>query len=241
MQKIKGTVYICFDASGSTNDLIRSKYKSIYKKYQKIYTDVKTISFTVKAEFKNIEDIINSKGQGGTYLSSALKLVLPEIIVNKNDTKLVIAGDGDIWEEDVESSMKLIHEALRHCEVDYYELTDKDASYLLSNRLQSLDSFVIWQIHYAVNNLNVFKIGSKYDINGELLLKKVAVYAVTHKVGGKEYLFVSDQPLSKGMVVVCDTKYGKTYGYIESKRYMIMTNDEIEKYKKCYDLYVVRK
>ena len=48
----------------------------------------------------------------------------------------------------------------------------------------------------------------------DLIKSKVAIYKVEHSKGGKQYTFVSDEYLPIGIMVICDTKYGQSYGKI---------------------------
>lgn len=43
---------------------------------------------------------------------------------------------------------------------------------------------------------------------------QVVIYKVEHSKGGKQYTFVADEDLPIGTMVICDTKYGQTYGKI---------------------------
>lgn len=43
---------------------------------------------------------------------------------------------------------------------------------------------------------------------------QVVIYKVEHSKGGKQYTFIADEDLPIGTMVICDTKYGQTYGKI---------------------------
>lgn len=66
--------------------------------------------------------------------------------------------------------------------------------------------------------------------NLENLLKpQVNIYKVEHREGQQRYDFVSDEELPIGTIVVCDTKYGHTYGKVK------FTHKGVDDgYKKCW-------
>lgn len=43
---------------------------------------------------------------------------------------------------------------------------------------------------------------------------QVVIYKVEHSKGGKQYTFITDEDLPIGTMVICDTKYGQSYGKI---------------------------
>lgn len=43
---------------------------------------------------------------------------------------------------------------------------------------------------------------------------QVIIYKVEHSKGGKQYTFIADEDLPIGTMVICDTKYGQSYGKI---------------------------
>lgn len=78
-------------------------------------------------------------------------------------------------------------------------------------------------------------IGCKFDLFGECQITKtldhvpsffeiaelekiikpqVIIYKVEHSKGGKQYTFIADEDLPIGTMVICDTKYGQSYGKI---------------------------
>jgi hypothetical protein len=56
----------------------------------------------------------------------------------------------------------------------------------------------------------------KFNINKleNLIKPKVVIYKVEHSKGGKQYTFIADEDLPIGTMVICDTKYGQSYGKI---------------------------
>lgn len=46
---------------------------------------------------------------------------------------------------------------------------------------------------------------------------KIVIYKVEHSKNGKRYTFISDEDLPVGTIVICNTKYGQTYGKIVDK------------------------
>ena len=60
-------------------------------------------------------------------------------------------------------------------------------------------------------------------------IKPVTTYLVEHTKGGKQYTFISDETLSVGDMVVCDTKFGNSYGKVVDIKQM--ADDEN---KKCW-------
>lgn len=64
--------------------------------------------------------------------------------------------------------------------------------------------------------------------------KKVNIYRVEHKQDGKKYDFISSQLLQEGMIVVCDTSQGKSYGRIVDIIFKELTEEEIKQYKECW-------
>lgn len=64
--------------------------------------------------------------------------------------------------------------------------------------------------------------------------KKVNIYRVEHKQDGKKYDFISSQLLQEGMIVVCDTSQGKSYGRIVDIIFKELTEQEIKQYKECW-------
>jgi hypothetical protein len=64
--------------------------------------------------------------------------------------------------------------------------------------------------------------------------KTKAIYHVEHQKNGKLYEFISSQLLPDGEFVVCDTKYGKSYGKIVNTEFKDLTESEIKEYKECW-------
>lgn len=62
-------------------------------------------------------------------------------------------------------------------------------------------------------------------------LDKVNIYGVEHAQGGKLYDFISDEELSIGDFVVCDTCMGKSYGVVKKIEKGVNNN-----HKKCKKL-----
>lgn len=60
------------------------------------------------------------------------------------------------------------------------------------------------------------------------------VYFVEHKQGGEQYSFLSDENLAVGDLVICDTKYGRTYGRVRDVKTLELSQETILAYKKCW-------
>lgn len=61
--------------------------------------------------------------------------------------------------------------------------------------------------------------------------KEYQLYEVEHQEGGKRYLFRSMLGLKIGKIVVCDTRFGKTYGRIVDSVTKELTEEEYKAYK----------
>lgn len=61
--------------------------------------------------------------------------------------------------------------------------------------------------------------------------KECQLYEVEHKEGGKRYLFRSMLKKNIGEMVVCDTKFGKSYGQVVNKVTKELTEEEYKAYK----------
>lgn len=86
------------------------------------------------------------------------------------------------------------------------------------------------QIVIEVNNqLQVIPTYQKYRLKEENKM----VYGVEHRVDGKVYDFLSDNSLEVGDFVVCNTKYGQSYGKVVTKELKNIPSKELALYKKC--------
>jgi hypothetical protein len=56
--------------------------------------------------------------------------------------------------------------------------------------------------------------GFKLEILEDSIKPQILIYKVEHSKGGKQYTFVADEDLPIGTMVICDTKYGQSYGKI---------------------------
>lgn len=95
--------YFVFDVSGSATKEKRVEYKKIYDACKGAYSRVKVISHTTEGKFTTIEDVLENKESGGTYISSGVSVAMNDMIKvhNSYDTiGLCIVGDGDNWAED---------------------------------------------------------------------------------------------------------------------------------------------
>lgn len=79
------------------------------------------------------------------------------------------------------------------------------------------------------NQLKVIPTYQKYRLKEE---KKI-VYGVEHRIDGKVYDFLSDNSLEVGDFVVCNTKYGQSYGKVVTKELKTIPSKELALYKKC--------
>lgn len=61
--------------------------------------------------------------------------------------------------------------------------------------------------------------------------KTYTLYEVEHQEGGKRYLFRSLLKRNVGEMVVCDTKFGRSYGQVVEKKIKELTDKEYEEYK----------
>lgn len=61
--------------------------------------------------------------------------------------------------------------------------------------------------------------------------KKYQLYEVEHQEGGKRYLFRSDLDHTLDDMVVCETKFGKSYGKMVKTFYKELTEEEYKAYK----------
>lgn len=61
--------------------------------------------------------------------------------------------------------------------------------------------------------------------------KKYQLYEVEHQEGGKRYLFRSDLDHTLDDMVVCETKFGKSYGKMVDRFYKELTEEEYKQYK----------
>lgn len=61
--------------------------------------------------------------------------------------------------------------------------------------------------------------------------KKYQLYEVEHQEGGKRYLFRSDLDHTLDDMVVCETKFGKSYGKMVDRFYKELTEEEYKAYK----------
>ena len=165
-EKIKGTAYLCFDVSGSIDSEKREYYRQTYRHYKNKYEYVKVIKHTTVAKFTDIEDVLAGTDSGGTYISSALKLAIGEIIVeNKKSNTVVICGDGDNWSEDDERVVTAIKTLTTYCKVDYFEFLPSTYTTTMFGRLNKYlkDS----------NNLKLYKItDKKQNIFGKNINRK---------------------------------------------------------------------
>lgn len=95
-------------------------------------------------------------------------------------------------------------------------------------------------INVTVFNDNSFTISKDEDFtltfkSGRYKLvpqkKEYQLYEVEHQEGGKRYLFRSMLGLKIGKIVVCDTRFGKTYGRIVDSVTKELTEEEYKAYK----------
>lgn len=121
-EKIKGIAFMCFDVSGSVDNEKKRYYKKVYEHYNSKYENVEVIKHTTVAKFTGIKDVLSGQDSGGTYISSALRLAIGEIIARNNPSDVVvICGDGDNWSEDDNRVVKLVEVICTYCKVDYFE------------------------------------------------------------------------------------------------------------------------
>lgn len=64
--------------------------------------------------------------------------------------------------------------------------------------------------------------------------KSFTIYYIEHKPNEKQYKFRSNERLNINDFVICDTKFGKTYGKVCSYEEVMLTEKESEQYKKCW-------
>ena len=80
-----------------------------------------------------------------------------------------------------------------------------------------------------VGNSNKIGFPGKYRLVPQK--KEYQLYEVEHQEGGKRYLFRSMLGLKIGKIVVCDTRFGKTYGRIVDSVTKELTEEEYKAYK----------
>lgn len=85
-------------------------------------------------------------------------------------------------------------------------------------------------IEIVVGSERVVPTYQKYRLKEE---ENKMVYGVEHRVDGKVYDFLSDNSLEVGDFVVCNTKYGQSYGKVVTKELKIIPSKELVLYKKC--------
>ncbi|EKS4345069.1 hypothetical protein QB607_003073 [Clostridium botulinum] len=88
-------------------------------------------------------------------------------------------------------------------------------------------------------------IDSKQRFKLKEFKKSFTFYFVEHKQDGNQYKFRSDDKLTKGDFVICDTKFGKTYGKVikiklieishaNFEALQVFEEDYKQNYKKCW-------
>ena len=80
-----------------------------------------------------------------------------------------------------------------------------------------------------IDNYKVLGTDGRYKLVPQK--KEYQLYEVEHQEGGKRYLFRSDLDHTLDDMVVCKTKFGKSYGKMVKTLYKTLTEEEYKAYK----------
>lgn len=151
-EKIKATAFISYDSSNSIDDNTKLYYKKVYDHYNERYETVKVIRHSLKAEFTDINGLLDKWEGGGTYMSSGLKLIAGEILARDNSLDMaVFCGDGDNWSEDNERVFNLIDILDQHCKIDYFEFFPSTYTTTMYGKLSD-------RYEFGDNSVNLYKV-----------------------------------------------------------------------------------
>lgn len=197
--------YLLFDVSGSTENQ-KEYYKNIYEYYKLKFDKVVTIGYTTIAKYVCMDDILNQTYSGGTYISSGIRLIAGDVLSSADHSTIIICSDGGNWSEDNDSLYRIMNKLHNEgVKFIYHEILPQSYSYPIGEKLNSLNlSFTLEK--YTIKN-------KEQDIFGKQL-ETYLIYEIEHKLNGKRYLFRSKKILDIDTFVLCNTKYGKTYGKI---------------------------
>ncbi len=94
-----------------------------------------------------------------------------------------------------------------------------------------------------ISKSKVYGLEIKFNLSADYILpsahkyrlvqqkKEYQLYEVEHQEGGKRYLFRSDLDHTLDDMVVCETKFGKSYGKMVDRFYKKLTEEEYKAYK----------
>lgn len=168
-------LYCVMDASGSITDWMRTLSKQYFyllylflsKHYKNM--DIRWITHATEAQFTDEDEFFEITSEGGTMISSALKLIQQDMkgIKDLANTNVYIAqtSDGDNWEEDNPKCIKLITDMLPNLQYYAYLNTwagrvgtfQREPSYCKTmETLNKLDSKCQWS--NVIEGEDVFKV-----------------------------------------------------------------------------------
>ena len=232
---MKKDVCLLFLDTSSSIENIKESYKQFYNSIANDYDLIMVYKFNTTTQviagnpIKGIDDAYLSF-YGGSYLSSAFKTALVDIISYKavEDTKntydVIVVSDFENWNEDNEKAAAFIKE--------------------VSSKLSRRDSIRLIKLPYGKDSLGFINniCNEKYELD---ILKYVEefnldikstrlIYEIAHKLdytktyqfrGPKDIIFTLNE------MVVCDTSKGKTFGKIVKLKHVDMYDNEYEQLK----------
>lgn len=95
--------------------------------------------------------------------------------------------------------------------------------------LSKIDEVYIGKLKDQYFTLNI-DLGIKYKLVSSTRTIRY-LHEVEHKENGPRYLFRTDLPMKEGNIVICDTKFGKTYGKVVGHIKVRLQYDDFLQYK----------